>query len=91
MACITTCLKCGKGYEECSEEEANSPDRMCPACWQSTSVDEARNRIIKALSDLARRTHSRITPTTLATIAQSAVKCVVNQCPKKDEGQHASM
>lgn len=32
MANITTCSKCGRSYEEISEEEANRPDRTCLAC-----------------------------------------------------------
>lgn len=34
MPCITTCAKCGKLYEESSDENANRPDRMCPPCWR---------------------------------------------------------
>lgn len=32
MANLTTCPKCGKCYEEKSEEEANSPNRCCAQC-----------------------------------------------------------
>lgn len=35
MPNITTCLKCGKVYEESSNEEANSPYRRCLACWDA--------------------------------------------------------
>lgn len=31
---ITTCPKCGKCYEEVSEEMANSYERMCRACYE---------------------------------------------------------
>jgi hypothetical protein len=34
MACITTCSKCGRCYQEISEEEANAPDRKCANCFQ---------------------------------------------------------
>lgn len=48
MPCITNCLRCGKTYEEESEEEANSPNRQCLACFkksdpgQDAKADEAR-------------------------------------------------
>jgi hypothetical protein len=32
MPHITTCPACGACYEECSEEWANDPLRLCPAC-----------------------------------------------------------
>lgn len=33
MPHITTCTRCGKGYEESSEEAANAPERLCHRCW----------------------------------------------------------
>jgi hypothetical protein len=37
MPHLTTCSKCGRTYEESSEERANAPtwtgDRLCPTCW----------------------------------------------------------
>lgn len=47
MACTTTCPGCGRCYEETSEEEANSPSRLCLACYRerfptAIDVDEIR-------------------------------------------------
>jgi len=33
MPCITDCPRCGKSYEEKSEEEASSPNRLCLSCY----------------------------------------------------------
>lgn len=30
---ITTCTKCGKAYEESSNETANEPGRLCGPCY----------------------------------------------------------
>jgi len=37
MPHITTCTKCGKGYEEHSEEAANAPERLCFSCWDENN------------------------------------------------------
>lgn len=42
MACVTTCSKCGKLYEESSEECANEPGRMCTSCRRSQNSTEHR-------------------------------------------------
>lgn len=34
MSNITVCTKCGKCYEEVSEEEANAPHRRCQSCYR---------------------------------------------------------
>lgn len=34
MPHITTCSKCGKAYEESSEEQANAPGRLCTPCYR---------------------------------------------------------
>ena len=36
----TNCLKCGKCYEEQSEEQANSPARECMDCWMKAHTEE---------------------------------------------------
>lgn len=36
---ITSCPKCGKAYEEQSEESANNPDRLCPDCSRPVCDD----------------------------------------------------
>jgi hypothetical protein len=39
---ITTCSRCGRAYEESSEESANAPRRFCGSCrahWATGSVD----------------------------------------------------
>jgi len=34
MSCTTTCMACGRCYEESSEDRASHPHaRLCPACW----------------------------------------------------------
>ena len=35
---ITTCSKCGKCYEESSEERANEPDRLCHECYSKEHI-----------------------------------------------------
>ncbi len=35
MSYITTCGNCGRCYEEVSEEQANTPWRLCGACWRA--------------------------------------------------------
>jgi hypothetical protein len=37
MPYITVCPACSGLYQEQSREEADSPNRMCPGCWQSRS------------------------------------------------------
>lgn len=37
---ITNCPKCGKCYEETSEETANSPSRECTDCWAAARAEE---------------------------------------------------
>lgn len=34
MPHITTCSKCGRAYEEQSEERANEPNRKCLDCYR---------------------------------------------------------
>lgn len=34
MPSITTCPKCGKCYEEVSEDMASSNERLCRACYE---------------------------------------------------------
>ena len=43
MANLTTCNKCGRLYEETSEEEANRPDRKCLACHYNDSTYRIAN------------------------------------------------
>lgn len=43
MTCITTCAECGALYEEYSEEEANSPNRQCRACYDRKENNYWRN------------------------------------------------
>lgn len=45
---ITTCPKCGKCYEEQSEEEANSPSRECMDCWGKARTKENLRRYERA-------------------------------------------
>lgn len=40
MACLTNCPKCGTCYEESSEEQANSPARVCMNCWMAARTEE---------------------------------------------------
>jgi hypothetical protein len=42
MPCITDCPRCGKSYEEKSEEEASSPNRLCLSCYREASVPETK-------------------------------------------------
>ena len=37
MSHATTCPRCGSCYEESSDEQANSPDRLCNSCWQTAA------------------------------------------------------
>lgn len=40
MSHITTCLTCGKLYEEFSEESANATERECGTCWMKREEAE---------------------------------------------------
>lgn len=46
MPHITTCSKCGKAYEESSEENAYAPlwvdDRLCNQCFKNKVVHEVK-------------------------------------------------
>ncbi|MCC6352788.1 MAG: hypothetical protein IT577_02815 [Verrucomicrobiae bacterium] len=35
MSYTTTCPQCGSCYDESSDEQANSPDRLCSKCWSA--------------------------------------------------------
>jgi hypothetical protein len=41
MPHITTCSKCGRLYEEASEEASNNPDRLCLGCHRESLGDAA--------------------------------------------------
>ena len=42
---ITTCPKCGRNYEETSDETANDPARLCMPCWHMSKVQEAERKV----------------------------------------------
>lgn len=42
---ITTCPKCGRNYEETSDETANDPGRLCMPCWHMSKVQEAERKV----------------------------------------------
>ena len=42
---ITTCPKCGRNYEETSDETANDPGRLCMPCWHMSKVQEAEREV----------------------------------------------
>jgi hypothetical protein len=44
---ITNCSRCGRGYEESSEETANDPGRLCMPCWHAEKVREAEQRVAR--------------------------------------------
>lgn len=44
----TTCPKCGRCYEETSEEEANAPSRRCSTCWHEQHTADERHAIDEA-------------------------------------------
>ena len=48
MPNITTCTRCGKAYEEGSEEAANAPDkRLCPKCFGIESGHAAFTKVVR--------------------------------------------
>lgn len=48
LAMLTTCTRCGRVYEETSDETANDPGRLCMPCWYLSKVQEAE-RAVKRL------------------------------------------
>lgn len=36
---ITSCTKCGSGFDAQSEESANEPERYCEKCWTQLFID----------------------------------------------------
>lgn len=48
MAHITNCPKCGRCYEETSEEEANAPSRRCSTCWHEQHTADERRAVDEA-------------------------------------------
>ncbi len=44
MPHMTTCTRCGKCYEEGSEEAANLPTRECSTCWHRRQEADREER-----------------------------------------------
>lgn len=52
MPNITTCTRCGKCYEETSEERANEAERLCAECFNVVDDRRSNSKLRRAYTIL---------------------------------------